>query len=98
VGTPRWRSAFNAVERRIGEPLESAVATREFAGLLGLAARLQRTTSRTVEQSLSWWLHQWGMPSRTDIREVSRAVTRVERQLRDLSRDLEDRQEAADVE
>jgi hypothetical protein len=97
MAAPRWRTAFDAVERRVGEPLESAVATPEFASLLGLAARAQRRASRTVEEGLSWWLHRWGIPSRSDVRDVKRAVTRVEQSLRALSHELEERHDQTGV-
>jgi hypothetical protein len=70
--------------------LESGVATPEFATLLGVAARVERSARQTVDQALSWWLHQWGFPSRGDVGDIKRAVARVEHRLRDLSQEIED--------
>jgi hypothetical protein len=95
MAAPLWRRAFDRVERGLGKPLESGVATPEFATLLGVVTCARRDTGQAIDRAFAWWLHQWGMPASRDVRDVARSVTGVERRLRELSQQVELLVEAA---
>lgn len=89
-----WRQLFDVAERLVGEPLESAAKTPEFAELLAITVRLRRKLERDREVVTTWLVHQWGLPARSDVAEVARAVARVERRLQRLSHELEEFEDA----
>lgn len=91
---PVWRRLFDMTERLVGEPLESAAKTPEFAELLAITVRLQRKLERNRDVMTTWLVHQWGLPARSDVAEVARGVARVERRLQKLSHELEELEDA----
>lgn len=91
---PLWRRLFDMTERLVGEPLESAAKTPEFAELLAITVRVRRKLERNRDVMTTWLVHQWGLPARRDVAEVARAVARLERRLQRLSHELEELEDA----
>lgn len=87
--TPLWRRTFNRVERVVGERLEDLTATDGFARTLATGADLQRGVRRRVEGVTSSALHLANLPARSDISRLSRQVTALQKQLGDLTAELE---------
>lgn len=87
--TPLWRRAFDSVERPLGRTLDRAVQTDAYADLVATSWKLAGRVRRDFERSSTWALHLWNVPAATDLDRLSSQVAHVERQVRDLSREVE---------
>src|SRR5690242_8882722 len=89
MAKPLWRQGFDAVERRVAGPTESAVRSDVFNDALALTFRLQRRVQREVERRTRRALHSVNLPAASDVKRVSEQVAALERQVRSLQRELE---------
>jgi DNA repair exonuclease SbcCD ATPase subunit len=87
---PLWRKAFDAVEHRVGPPLEQAVQTEQFADVTAALARLQGQLQRRTERFMRRGWHFWNLPAGSDVKRMSEQLASLERRVRDLSKQLED--------
>jgi hypothetical protein len=92
--TALWRKAFDAMERPITAASESWVQSDIFIDLTAVVFRLQRRMLGEVHQGTDRWLQLWGWPSRADVLRLSNQVAGLERQVRDLRREGEQRERA----
>src|SRR4051812_41510161 len=87
-GTPAWRRAFDSAERKIGEPLERAAGTETYVDVMLTGLRLQRAIGtalgRVAGGAASKVLHVAGLPTRGDVRSISRQLTTLTGELRAL--------------
>jgi hypothetical protein len=88
-GKPLWRQAFDAVERRVAGPTETAVRSDLFNDAVALTFRVQRRLQREVERRSRRALHSVNLPAASDVKRVSDQLATLERQLRSLQRELE---------
>ncbi|WP_134325301.1 hypothetical protein [Cumulibacter soli] len=88
-GTPAWRQAFNKAERAVGEPLEKAIDTREFANLITVTAKVRKGVQRQIYGVVNRSLHFVGLSTLKDTRDIARQLNRVQQQLREVSIQLE---------
>jgi len=86
--TPAWRRAFDGVERRVGSPLESATSSPDFQVAAQALRNAGRAIGRPVTGVVSWGLHVAGLPSRADLRALTRQLGEVQRELLAIRRDL----------
>jgi polyhydroxyalkanoate synthesis regulator phasin len=91
---PLWRKGFDAVERPVARRLETLVQGEQFLDVLAVATHVQRRLSRRLERAQRRLLHIGNLPARTDVARLSEQVARLERQLRDVSKRLEDEEDA----
>jgi hypothetical protein len=89
TGKPLWRQAFDAMERRVAGPTETAVRSDVFNDAVALTFRLQRRLQREVERRSRRALHAVNLPAASDIKRVSDQVATLERQVRSLQREVE---------
>jgi hypothetical protein len=82
--------AFDSADRLIGPASEQLVRTEAFADLIGLASRMRYMALKRTERALRQQWHVWNLPARTDVRRLSEQVASLERQVRNLTRELED--------
>lgn len=87
--TPAWRQAFNKAERAVGEPLEKAIDTREFANMMSLSAKVTKGFQRQIYGTVNRTLHFVGLSTLKDTRDIARQLNRVQAQLREVSTQLE---------
>ena len=80
---PLWRSAFDAVERPVGNRLEQLVQTGTFADVAGLVIRTRAELGRRVERASRHALHRVNLPAASDVAELRRQVASLERSLRE---------------
>ncbi len=92
-----WRQAFDAVERPFAAAAESWVQSDTFMDLTAAALRVQRRLLTEAHRASEQWLHAWGMTSQADIAKVMNQIGSLERQLRDLRRELERREASPEV-
>jgi hypothetical protein len=88
---PLWLKLVLRFERAIGVPVESAVRSDAYFDLLTHA---NRTRARLTELTESWsreWLGLLNLPAGSDVRQLREQLARVERQLAELAKDVEQR-------
>lgn len=89
--TPLWRKAFDAIERPLAAGSEAWIQSETFMDLATHSIRIQRRMLREVQHGTERWLHLWGLVSRADVLRLSNQVASLERQLRELRREAEQR-------
>jgi hypothetical protein len=90
---PVWRQSFDAVERAVGPPLTEVVNSEAFAVALGLAAQLRKRAQRETERMTRRLLHQANLPAGSDITRLLAEIGKLQTQVRELSRQVEGRQQ-----
>jgi Poly(R)-hydroxyalkanoic acid synthase subunit (PHA_synth_III_E) len=87
--TSLWRQAFDAIERPLAAAAESWVQSKTFMDLAAVTIRAQRRLTADGQRMTEQWLHAWGMPARGDLFTLMNQVASLERQMRDLGRELQ---------
>ena len=88
---PLWRLGFDLVERPIGAASETWMQSDVFMDALAGSWKIQRRVARKVERGVGAWLGLLGVPRRTDVTGLVNQVASLERQVRQLARELEQR-------
>ena len=86
-----WMKAFRRVERGVGRPLEEWVRSDATIAALIRLLELQRGAQRRTERVLRAYLHLWNLPALSDVRALSRQLAQMDRRLRELSREVDER-------
>ena len=89
--TSLWRQAFDTIERPLAAASESWVQSRTFMDAAAVAVRLQRRLTADGQRVTEQWLHAWGMPARGDMSRLMNQVASLERHVRELERELQQR-------
>ena len=89
---PLWRKAFDAIERPLAAGSEAWIQSETFMGLATHSVRLQRRMLHDVGHATERWLHLFGYVSRGDVLRLSNQVASLERQVRDLRQEAEQRE------
>jgi hypothetical protein len=87
--TPVWRASFDAFERPIATASESWLNSDAFMDGLSVAWRLRRRMSTELRRGLGLWAGVLNVSSRSDIDRLSNQLARLERQVRELRKELE---------
>jgi hypothetical protein len=86
---PAWRRAFDRVERTVGRPLEDAVASRRYIDVIVISMKLQLAVNhelrKTIDRQMGAVLHLINLPTRSDVRRLSRQLTVLTGEVRNLS-------------
>ena len=85
------RRAFDAVERPVANAAESLLETDTVMDALAFTWKVQRTALRRVESGTAAWLRLCGVPSRSDVVEIVNQLGGLQRELRELRREVEER-------
>lgn len=97
---PAWRRTFDSVERKVGRPLEDVVTSSTYVDALVLGVKLQVTVARavrgTVERQIGAILHLAAMPTRGDVRRLSRQLTTLTGEVRTLAVAIEEVRRASE--
>jgi hypothetical protein len=75
----------------LGAGSESWVQTKTFMDLAAVTIRMQRRLTADGQRMTEHWLHAWGTPARGDLFRLINQVASLERQVRDLERELQQR-------
>src|SRR3954462_15905859 len=89
---PLWRLAFDTLERPVGAASETWMKTDVFMDTLAFTWKVQRSFAREVHRGLVLWLGMWDLPRRSDVASLVTQVANLERQVRQMSRELERRE------
>ena len=91
--TALWRKAFDAIERPLAAGSEAWIQSDTFMDMTAVMFRVQRRMLSDVHDATDRWLALWGWPSRADVLRLSNQVASLERQVRDLRREAEAREQ-----
>jgi hypothetical protein len=92
---PLWRLAFDLVERPVGAASEAWLQTDVFMDALAVSWKVQRRLTREMQRGVGLWLDLVGVPKRSDVTQLVNQVASLERQVRQVTRELERRNGAA---
>jgi hypothetical protein len=95
--TPSWLEAVQRFERAIGEPIEAFVRSDAYFDLMTRANRARTRFTRVYEQAAEEWLHFFNMPAASDIRRLREQLSRVERQLNQVAKEVADVEEEREM-
>jgi polyhydroxyalkanoate synthesis regulator phasin len=91
MAAPLWRQAFDAAERALAGPAETAVRSELFNDALAAGLHARRRAQREVERRTRRLLHTANVPTATDVRLLSEQVASLQREVRRLRREQEER-------
>jgi polyhydroxyalkanoate synthesis regulator phasin len=86
---PLWRQAFDAVDRRVSGQVEAGTRSDVFLDALALGWRLRGRVQHELERRTSGALHLLNLPAHSDVRRLSEQVGALQREVRELSREVE---------
>jgi hypothetical protein len=89
MGTPWWKQAYDASEKRVAPGLASLLAKPEVMEALTLSMAVQRRARDDLAEFVRRQLHVWNLPAGTDVQKVSQQIAHLERQIRILDRRLD---------
>jgi hypothetical protein len=95
---PAWLKLVLRLERTIGRPIESAVRSNAYFDVLTQANRTHARLSRLTDSWTEEWLHLWNLPTGSDVRKLQAQLSRVERKLGRLAKQVEENGAAGDGE
>jgi hypothetical protein len=94
VQLPHLVPTIRRLERLVGAPLETAIGRGQGVDVLLLAAQARRRGINTATWARGAMVHACNLPTRRDVQSLRSAVARLEANLEELGRRLEDEQEA----
>jgi hypothetical protein len=89
-GTPIWLKAVQRVERIVGARVEAAVHSDAYFDVVTRLTRSQERLQTTLDGISSRIIHLANLPAGTDLRRVHAQLSRMERRLVELSKQLDD--------
>jgi hypothetical protein len=89
VSTPRWRQAFDTVERAVTPKAEELVRTEYFSLGVALARRAQTVAGRSVQGLTARAWHLVNLPAGSDISRLRAQIGALDREVRRLTIQLE---------
>lgn len=91
---PQWLRTVLQLERAIGSRVEEMVTSDAYFDFVAHATRARKHVSDAVETVQEEWLHLFNLPAGTDVRRLREQISRMERELEGLTKELADRREA----
>lgn len=88
---PLWLDAVRKFERAIGVPIEAAVRSDRYFDAVTHMKRAQAQVTTLVESVTDGWFRMLNIPAGSDIRRTREQLSRIERTLESLSKELADR-------
>lgn len=89
---PVWLRGLLKLERAIGQPLEAAIQSDRFLAGITLLTHLRSGTVRSLDAFSSKGLHAMNLPAYSDLRRLRDQLARLDRELRGVAKQLEDRE------
>jgi hypothetical protein len=91
---PSWKQVFDSIERRVGPRIDEFARSEEFAALAALNKRSQTELTRRLEQVSRRALHVMNLPAGSDMNRLLTHIAHLEREVRDLRKEVTDRNDA----
>jgi hypothetical protein len=89
VAPPRWRQAFDTVERAVAPRAEELVRTPDFSLGVALARRAQTLAGRSVQDLTARAWHLVNLPAGSDVNRLRAQIGALDREVRRLTIQLE---------
>jgi hypothetical protein len=86
---PRWRQAFDAVEKPLRERAEAIAGTEEFSRALMLLFGAVTTARRSARGASTYLLHLANLPAHADLRRLARQVGTLENKVEHLAAEVD---------
>jgi hypothetical protein len=90
----QWLDTLLALERSLGSRVEEAVRSDAYFDFVAHANRARKRLSKVVEDVQEEWLHLFNLPAGTDVRRLREQISRMEREIEGLTKQLADSNEA----
>ncbi|HEU5085031.1 MAG TPA: hypothetical protein VFU14_16940 [Acidimicrobiales bacterium] len=84
------RQAYEQAVRELGPRLSELTASDGFAEVTEMALAAQARLQQEIERRSRRFLHFWNLPAGSDVTVLRREIGELERQVRDLTKRLED--------
>lgn len=84
------RQAYEQTVRGLGPRLSQLTASDGFAEVAEMALAAQARLQQEIERRSRRFLHFWNLPAGSDVTVLRREIGELERQIRDLTKRLED--------
>jgi hypothetical protein len=94
-GTPAWLDAVRRFERTIGSPVERFVTSDTYFDMLPQLRRAQAQMEELTAAVTEEWYKLLNLPTGKDVRQMREQMSRMERQIEKLTKQLADRDAAA---
>lgn len=88
--TAPWLKLVHDLERAIGKPVEEFVRSDTYFDLVADASKARAQLTSLYERVSEDWLHLLNLPTNSDVRRLREQLSRLERQVNRLSKDLAD--------
>ncbi len=95
---PRWKQTFDRLDRALGPRVNEIMRSDEVASLMALAQRGRRELEQRSEQASRRALHWFNLPAGSDVNRLLTEIAHLEREVRDLRKQLADRDRDRDRE
>jgi hypothetical protein len=93
-GAPFWLEAVRKFERAVGVPVERFVTSDAYFDLLPHLNRAQAQLEELAVGATERWYRLLNLPTGSDVRHLREQLSRVERQVEKLTKQLADRESA----
>lgn len=88
MSKPRWRRAFDRIERKVGEPLEDVAGSERFVDVMAVGMKARRMAGGTVRRAVNGVtgkvLHAVNIPTRDDVGRLNNNIRALAGELRAL--------------
>ena len=92
---PGWLAAIRKLERAIGVPVERLVTSDAYFDLLPQLKRAQAQFEEVSAAATESWYRLLNLPTGTDVRQMREQLSRLERQVEKLTKQLAARENAS---
>jgi len=89
--TPGWKRAFDQMESQLAPQLEQFVRTDQFADMAAARSKVQAEVQKRIADVMRQTWHFWNLPAASDVKRLSEQVASLERRVRDLTKQLEEK-------
>jgi len=90
-GVPLWLEAVRRLERTVGVPVERFVTSEAYFDLLPQLRRAQAQLEELAAGATEHWYRLLNLPSGSEVRRLREQLSRMERQVEKLTKQLSDR-------
>ena len=92
---PQWRKSYDAVERAVAPRAEALVRSDQFATVTAAVSGVRRAVSDGVNGVAARVWHLVNLPAGTDVQRLRVQIGALDRDVRRMSMQLEQRQDEA---
>jgi hypothetical protein len=92
---PSWKQVFDAADRTLGGRVNEFARGENFAILAGLVTRSRSELAERSERASRQALHLLNLPAGSDVKRLLAQIGLLEREVRDLRKQLDDQQAVA---